>query len=114
MALYRLHRMKEGPRQQFRWAAHSSGVTQAKPKDYELAGEFEAPSAYALWQDLRLTDQSLQLGDILELTDQSLRIFKYVGFEEAQWLIVEPKVLNPDTSTVVLVPGKIEQATHAR
>lgn len=111
MALYRLHRMKDAPRQQFRWAAHSSGVTQAKPKDYELTGEFDAPSAYALWQNVRLTDQSLQLGDILELESGELRIFKYVGFEEAQWVIVEPKAGGP--GTLALVPPAVEQPAHA-
>lgn len=111
MALYRLHRMKEGPRQQFRWAAHSSGVTQVKPKDYEISGEFEAPSTYALWQDLRLTDNALQLGDILELDSGDLKIFKYVGFEEAQWIL--PEVKPGGAGTIAIVPVPPEPAAHA-
>jgi len=85
MALYRLHRMKDLARQQFRWTAQASGATIAKQKDYETAGEVEAVSAYALWQSLRLTPNALQVGDILELPSGDLRIFKYVGLEEAKW-----------------------------
>lgn len=111
MAIYRLHRMKENPRQQFRWAAHSSGVTNVKPKDYEPAGEFESSSFYALWQELRLTDNALQLGDLLELESGELRIFKYVGFEEARWIL--PEVKNPTAGTIALVPDSVEPAAHA-
>jgi len=92
MASYRLHRMKDSARQQFRWTAQASGATIAKQKDYEPAGEVEAVSAYALWQSVRLTPEALQVGDILELPSGDLRIFKYVGFEEARWwtaLVVE-------------------------
>lgn len=85
MASYRLHRMKETPRQQFRWAPHASGVSVVKAKDYQPEGEYEASSAYALWQQLRQGPDALQLGDVLELADGSLRIFKYVGFDEARW-----------------------------
>ena len=83
--------MKESPRQAFRWAPHTTGATIAKPKDYDEGGEFEASSAYTLWESLRLTEASLQLGDIVQLPDGNLRIFKYVGFEEAQWLAVDTK-----------------------
>jgi hypothetical protein len=83
--VYRLFRMKDSPRQNFRWAPHTIGPSQARPKDYEFAGEQEASSAYALWQSLRPTAASLQVGDIVELPDGALRIFKYVGFEEVSW-----------------------------
>jgi hypothetical protein len=33
----------------------------------------------------------LEVGDLLESEDGGLRVFKYVGFEEAQWLVVEDK-----------------------
>jgi hypothetical protein len=86
--------MKDSPRQSFRWAPHTIGATQAKLKDYDLAGEFESSSAYALWQSLRPTDASLQLGDIVEIPGGGLRIFKYVGFEEVEWLSVEPRTVS--------------------
>ena len=95
--------MKDLPRQQFRWAAHTGGATIVKPRDFEEAGEYEAASAYALWQSLRLTPSALQLGDLLELPDGGLRVFKYVGFEEARWSDPEhrtaPAVLEAAAAT---------------
>jgi hypothetical protein len=82
--------MKEMPRQQFRWAPHVSGTANAKPKDYEPSGEVEAENEYALWAHLRTSERPLSLGDILEMPTGDLRICKYVGFEEARWVIPEP------------------------
>lgn len=87
MPVFRLHRIKENPREQFRWSAHAAGATLAKPRDYEPGEEFTAASSYALWETLRETPAALRLGDILEGPDGSLRIYKYVGFEEAQWQV---------------------------
>ena len=42
MPLYRIYRMKDSPRQQFRWAPHVSGCASVKPKDYDQHGEIEA------------------------------------------------------------------------
>ena len=92
MPVFRIHRMKEMPRQQFRFAPHVSGAANAKPKDYEPAGETEAENEYALWALLRTSERPLELGDILELPNGDLRICKYVGFEEARWFIPEPVV----------------------
>jgi hypothetical protein len=91
MPSYRIYRLRESERQRFRFAPHSSGATQVKRKDYEPAGEVEASSAYAAWQSLRQTDQPLEVGDILELSPDALRICKYVGFEEARWVLPEVK-----------------------
>ena len=90
MPAYQIHRLKEASRQQFRWAAHASGVSVAKPKDYEKGPLMDAASPYALWMALRGTDDALQLGDLLESPHAgALRIFKYVGFEEARWHVPE-------------------------
>ena len=94
MPVYQIHRMKDLPRQQFRWAPHTSGVTVVKLKDYEPKHEdsglvVEAPSPYAAWVALRGSDTPLDIGDILE-TEGELRILKYVGFEEARWYVPEP------------------------
>jgi hypothetical protein len=40
---------------------------------------------------LKDTDTALQVGDILEVEGLELRIYKYVGFEEAQWIMPEVK-----------------------
>src|SRR5215217_9044392 len=91
MSVYRIHRMKESSRQQFRWAPHTIGVTNVKPKDYEPAATVEATTPYAVWIELKDTVEPLQVGDILESESGELRIYKYVGFEEAQWFVPEVK-----------------------
>ncbi len=94
MPVFRIHRMKDAPRQQFRWAPHVSGVASVKPKDYQASGEIEAENEYAAWARLRDSETPLMVGDILEWpvpesNPARLRICKYVGFEEACWLIQE-------------------------
>ena len=89
MPTYQIHRLKELPRQQFRWAPHTSGATVAKPKDYEPGGVVEAASPYALWMALRETERPLAVGDLVEAEGGVLRIFKYIGFEEAHWHVTE-------------------------
>jgi hypothetical protein len=92
MLVFRIHRMKETPRQQFRWAPHVSGAANVKQKDYEPSGEVEGENEYAAWAFLRDSEAPLQVGDILELPAGQLRICKYVGFEEARWFIPEAPV----------------------
>ena len=91
MPTYRIHRMKENPRQSFRWAAHTAGAASVKPRDYEPDADVEAPSPYAVWSLLAGSERPLQVGDLLEEADGSLRICKYVGFEEARWVLPEVK-----------------------
>ena len=95
MANYRVFRMKDAPRQQFRWAPHVSGPANAKPKDFEPAGEVEARHEYDAWRVLREAGTPLAVGDLLESGDGQLRICKYVGFEPAQWVLPEPKLPIP-------------------
>jgi hypothetical protein len=97
MPSYQIHRLKEAPRQQFRWAPHTPGVTIVKLKDYEATSVIEAASPYALWLALRETEQALAVGDLIEALGESiapgageLRILKYIGFEEARWYVPEP------------------------
>jgi hypothetical protein len=97
MPSYQIHRLKEVPRQQFRWAPHTPGVTVVKLKDYEPGAAVEAASPYALWLTLRETDQALAVGDLIEAVGEliapgagELRILKYIGFEEARWYVPEP------------------------
>ena len=91
MPLYRIFRMKDSPRQQFRWAPHVSGTANAKPKDYEERGQVDALHEYDAWRILREQGEPLCVGDLLESATGQLRICKYVGFEPAQWVIPEPK-----------------------
>lgn len=91
MPVYRIYRAKESQQQQFRWAPHTTGATQVKRKDYEEAGQVEAPSVYAAWTGLQESGSPLRVGDVLALEDGQLRICKYVGFEEAGWMVPEVK-----------------------
>jgi len=100
MPVFLIHRMKDHPRQQFRWAPHVSGAADVKQKDYVLSGEVEADNEYAAWAVLRRSEEPLLVGDILELREGGLRICKYVGFEEARWYLPEappaPALLTND------------------
>lgn len=91
MPAYKIHRLKPSQYEHFRWAPHTSGSAQVRPKDYEAAGEIEAQSVYAAWSQLKDEDRPLRVGDLLESGEGGLRIFKYVGFEEAQWVAPEPE-----------------------
>src|SRR5436190_24114318 len=86
MPTCRVFRMKDSPRQQFRWAPHVSGSASARPKDYEERGHVEALHEYDAWRILRERGDPLNVGDLLEGEDGQLRICKYVGFEPAQWV----------------------------
>jgi hypothetical protein len=91
MPSFRIHRMKPHVRQNFRWAPHTSGVSQLKPRDYEEAGEFEGESFYDVWTRLRGGEEALDVGDVLEIPGGEVRICKYVGFEEARWVLPDAK-----------------------
>jgi hypothetical protein len=91
MPSFRIHRMKDSPRQQFRWAPHVSGVAHVKPKDYQDEGHVEAGNEYEAWRLLRDSDHPLAVGDLLETESGELRICKYVGFEAAEWMVPEVK-----------------------
>jgi len=96
MQTYRIHRLREHLRNQVRFAPHVSGTATVKPRDYQPAatGEdlVEAETPYAAFFALRDTPAPLEVGDLLEsAADGSLRIFKFVGFEEAQWALPEQK-----------------------
>jgi len=91
MAMYRVYRMKDAPRQQFRWAPHVAGAASVKARDYEPDGEIEASSEYDAWSRLRASERPLAVGDLLETENGALRICKYVGFESASWVIPEAK-----------------------
>jgi hypothetical protein len=98
MAHYRIHRIKDTPKETFRWSAHTGGLAVVKLKDYEVGSEVEAPTAYAAWHVLQTSDQPLCPGDLLELvTDDgatgALQIVKYTGFDAAKWFVPE---LKPD------------------
>ncbi len=95
MQSFKIHRCKDHISSQFRWAPHTSGPATVKQRDYEIVGEVEAPGAYALFNQLRGTPNELRVGDIVELPDGSLKIFKFVGLEDATWFVAPPKPEAP-------------------
>jgi hypothetical protein len=94
MPSFRIHRLKDHLRQNFRFAPHLSGTASVKPRDYETAEDavVEASSPYGAFFALREAPMPIQVGDVLECEDGSLRIFKFVGIEEAQWVLPEVKL----------------------
>jgi len=114
MALYRIFRMKDHPRQQFRWAPHVGGSAAVKPRDYEPRGEVEAINEYEAWQKLRESQDPLLVGDVLETLDGQLRICKYVGFEPAEWALPDPKhAPEPETIGQPIPPQVPQEAPYA-
>ena len=101
MLRYRIHRLKDVPRENFRWAPHTGGLAIVKSKDYDLDGEVDASSPYAVWKALLAESRPLRPGDLLELghidgSPGQLYIAKYIGFEPASWYVPEPR---PDSDT---------------
>jgi len=97
MSRYRIYHLKEVPRENFRWAPHTGGLAIVKSKDYDLDGEVEALSPYAVWKALLAEDRALRPGDVLEVgyVDEApgqLYIAKYIGFEPASWYVPEPRL----------------------
>ena len=104
--------MKDSARQHFLFAPHVSGTASVKPKDYDPAEEVEAENEYAAWLLSREWEKPLLVGDILETASGQLRICKYVGFEEARWVVIEkagPETLN----AVPPAPAPVPEAAQA-
>ncbi|HVT93734.1 MAG TPA: hypothetical protein VHD76_12875 [Bryobacteraceae bacterium] len=89
MPSFQIHRLRDHERQRFRWAPHTSGTSIVKAKDYEKIARIESPTEYGAWLALREAGTPLHVGDLLETEDGSLRICKYIGFEEARWFVPE-------------------------
>jgi hypothetical protein len=89
MPLFKIHRLRDSQIQQFRSAAHTSGTSQVRPRDYTQSGQIEASGLYAAWAAMRDSGEALRIGDMLEDEQGALHLCKYVGLEEAQWVVPE-------------------------
>lgn len=85
MPAFQIHRLRDHLRQPFRSAPHVSGAALVKPRDYQPGSVVEAATPYAAFFALRDSAQPLEVGDLLQSEDGTLRICKFVGFEEAHW-----------------------------
>ena len=112
MPSYKIHRLKDHLRQYFRHAPHVSGAAAVKPRDYNPGISIQAKSPYAAFFDLRGTAAPLEPGDLLESEAGDLRIFKFVGFEEARWVLPEPKPQSLEevgaSGEAIAIPATVE------
>jgi hypothetical protein len=111
MPNYRIHRLRDHLRQPFRFAPHVSGTANVKPRDYEAGGEVEAETPYAAFFNLKRTQAPLGPGDLLEDENGALRIFKYIGFEPAQWVLPEPR---PDAQSEGAAGAAVQAAAGSQ
>ena len=100
MPTYRIHRLKDHLRQAFRSAPHVSGMALVKPRDYEPGDSVEAATPYAAYFERKDSPAPLVPGDLLEAGEGHLCIFKYVGFEEARWVLPEAPAEAANASMV--------------
>ncbi len=84
MASFRIYRMRPHVKLNFRWAPHVAGMATVKQRDYLPGAEFLAANEYALWAELKGSEQALEVGDLVESAGV-LKICKFVGFESARW-----------------------------
>ena len=119
MPLYRIHRIKENPGENFRWAAHTGGLAVVKGKDYEVcAEELEAVTPYASWKALGGTNRPLRPGDLLETATPErggpdLQIVKYIGFEPAKWYVPEAPSESSTNAAEAATPAISATSAHS-
>lgn len=101
--------MKEQARLSFRAAPHTSGETAVKLKDYVEGGTVEAESTYEAWELMRATEDPLAVGDILESELGGIKICKYIGFDDAKWILPEGKP-GVDSTPVTAPPSRNDAA----
>jgi len=97
MPSYRVFRLKENLRAHFRQLPHLSGVAQLKLRDYVEGVEITASNRYAAWQELKGTNDPLQIGDVMVEDGTDLFVMKFVGLEPAEWIVPEVKSLEAET-----------------
>jgi hypothetical protein len=94
MPSYRVFRLKENLRAHFRQLPHLSGVAQLKLKDYVEGVEVTASNRYAAWQEMKSTNDPLQVGDVMAEDGSALYVVKFVGLEPAEWIVPEVKPME--------------------
>lgn len=101
MPSFKIHRLRDSQLLQFRSSPHTSGTSQVRHRDYTESGQIEAAGVYAAWATMKDSEQPLRIGDILEDEKGGLRVCKFVGLEEAQWVVVQESLLADPAAPVV-------------
>ncbi len=108
---FRIYRLRESQRENYRWSAHTGGEASLKSRDYGRGETLDAETPYAAWRQLREAGVPLQIGDVLEAlavteSDAELWISKYIGLERAHWHVPaqRPETL-PDQMTEGVAQG---------
>jgi hypothetical protein len=109
MPTYRVHRLKDHLRASFRAAPHVIGTASIKPGHYEPGESIDAASPYAAFFDMKEAGTPLSVGDLLEAENGALRICKFVGFEEAHWVVADPK---PETAADSVPESAMDEARN--
>lgn len=96
--------MKEQARTSFRTAPHTSGETAVKLKDFVESGSIEALNSYEAWELMKSAGAPLEIGDVLESELGGLKICKYIGFDDAKWILPEVKPAAGEIPVAAGVP----------
>ena len=105
MPSYRVFRLKENFRAHFRQLPHLSGITPLKLRDYVEGIEVAATHRYAAWHQMKDTNDPLQVGDALVEDGANLYVVKFVGMEQAEWVVPESKLVEAEEAEVVATPA---------
>lgn len=91
MPLYKLFYLRDSQIQKFRESPPKPKPYRLRIGDYNEAGEIEAPTPYAVWNQLRDEPEARHgrrefgVGDVLETEPSSLMILNHWGFDQAEW-----------------------------
>jgi hypothetical protein len=94
MPRYKLFYLRDSLVQRFRESAPKTKPYGLHPRDYEEAGEIEAPGPYGVWKQLReqtgdRASREFGVGDAVETEGSDLIVLNYWGFDEAAWRLPE-------------------------
>ena len=113
MPHYKLFYLLDSQIQKFRESPPKPKPYSLRIRDYQEAGEIEAPTPYAVWKRLRDEPEArhgrreLGVGDVLESEPSSLFILNHWGFDKAEWrtseAVTESSEIEAEQATPALV-----------
>ena len=90
MPRYKLFYLRDSLVQKFRESAPKAKPYGLRARDYDEAGEIEAPGPYGAWKLLREPEDAEErrefgVGDALELEPSDVVVLNHWGFDRAEW-----------------------------